>query len=72
MQRRKKLVIWRYDKKLKQREVSKALNISVGHYSNIERGKTDPSFEVLMRFRKVYPEKDILGLFEKEKSVWRH
>ena len=57
---------WRIEKRLKQGEICKALEISRGHYSNIERGIVDPSFELLMRFRNIYGTKDTLGLFEKE------
>lgn len=56
---------WRIEKRLKQGEICKVLDISRGHYSNIERGIVDPSFELLMKFRNTYGTKDTLGLFEK-------
>lgn len=74
MHKRRKLILWRIEKDLKQREVAKALGVTSSHYSNIERGIVDPSYELLMRFRAQYPITDILWLFEKEEvwSKWQH
>ena len=65
MQRRIKLLHWRIEKNLKQRDICEALEVSRGHYSNIERGLTDPSFELLIKFRNIYEVADTLSLFEK-------
>ena len=43
------------------------LNITSSHYSNIERGIADPSYELLTKFQKTFKVKDVLELFEKEK-----
>jgi transcriptional regulator with XRE-family HTH domain len=74
MHKRRKLILWRIEKDLKQREVAEALGVTSSHYSNIERGIVDPSYELLMRFRTHYAIVDILGLFEKEEvwSKWQH
>ena len=63
--RRKKLVFWRIDQRLRQKDICRKLNITAAHYSNLERGVSDPSYEVLMKFREIY-DGDILDLFEKE------
>lgn len=70
LHRRKKLVFWRIEQRLKQRELCEKLGITVPHYSNIERGLSDPSYDLLMRFRELY-NGDVLDLFEKENSKWQ-
>lgn len=72
MQRRKKLIFWRIEQRLKQKDVCEALGITTAHYSNLERGISDPSYELLMKFREVYGGDDILALFEKgEHLKWQ-
>lgn len=70
MQRRKKLIFWRIDQRLKQKEVAEKLGVTLAHYSNLERGETNPSYELLSRFRKVFNVKDVLELFEREDETW--
>lgn len=70
--RRKRLVFWRIEQRLKQKDLCNALGITTAHYSNIERGISDPSYELLMKFRKTYKVPDTLELFEKESdSKWQ-
>ena len=71
--RRKKLVFWRIEKRMKQKDVCNKLGVTPAHYSNLERGLSDPSFELLVRFRDVFEVPDVLDLFEKEKenSKWQ-
>lgn len=69
MQRRRKLILWRFETNMTQREIAKMIGITSSHYSNIERGIVDPSYEVLMKFRDTFIVKDVLDLFEKE-EVW--
>lgn len=71
MHRRKNLIFWRIEKRLKQKDVCEALGISVAHYSNLERGLSDPSYDLLIRFKEVYRINDILELFEKEYTSWQ-
>ena len=68
--RRKKLVFWRIDQRLRQKDICRKLDITAAHYSNLERGISDPSYEVLMKFRELY-DGDILDLFEKENEEWQ-
>ena len=71
MQRRKKLVFWRIEQRLKQKDLCEQLGITTAHYSNLERGLSDPSYDLLMRFRETYQVDDVLDLFEKEKVRWQ-
>lgn len=71
MQRRKKLIFWRIEKRLKQKDISEKLGITGPHYSNLERGISDPSYELLTKFREVFKVIDVLDLFEKESSKWQ-
>lgn len=71
MHRRKKLVFWRIGQRLKQKDLCDALEITTAHYSNLERGLSDPSYNLLMKFRELYSVPDVLDLFEKEKEPWQ-
>lgn len=71
LQRRKKLVFWRIEQRLKQKDLCEQLGITTAHYSNLERGLSDPSYDLLMRFRETYQVDDVLDLFEKEKVRWQ-
>lgn len=46
------------------------LGITIPHYSNLERGISDPSYDLLMKFKKVFMIDNVLELFEKEDSKW--
>ena len=50
---------------MKQKDICERLDITSAHYSNIERGISDPSYELLMKFRDLFKVNDVLGLFEK-------
>lgn len=71
MQRRKKLIFWRIEQRLRQKDLCEELGITTAHYSNLERGLSDPSYDLLMRFREIYKIDDVLGLFEKENEIWQ-
>ncbi len=71
MRRRKKLIFWRIDKRLKQKDLATILGITLAHYSNIERGVTNPSYDLLVRFRELYSNVDVIDLFEKENKTWQ-
>jgi len=71
LQRRKKLVFWRIEQRLRQKDLCKELGITTAHYSNLERGLSDPSYDLLMRFRNTYEVDDVLTLFEKENKTWQ-
>lgn len=66
MHRRKKLIFWIIEKRLKQKEIADQLGVTNGHYSSIEKGITNPSYEMLVRFQETFNVKDVLSLFEKE------
>lgn len=69
MHRRKNLIFWRIEKRLKQTEVADKLGVTNTHYSNIERGVTDPSFDLLAKFKRVFKTVDVITLFEKENDT---
>lgn len=71
MQRRKKLIFWRIEQRLRQKDICKKLDVTAAHYSNLERGISDPSYELLTKFREVFKVTDVLDLFEKENSKWQ-
>lgn len=71
LHRRKKLVFWRIEQRLKQKDLCEGLGITTAHYSNLERGISDPSYDLLMRFKELYKVDDVLDLFEKEKQTWQ-
>ena len=66
MQRRKKLIFWRIEKRLRQKDIAEKLGVTNGHYSSIEKGIVNPSYEMLSRFQEVFKVPDIISLFEKE------
>lgn len=68
--RRKNLVFWRIEQRLKQKDLCELLGITSSHYSNIERGISDPSYDLLVRFQEVFKVNNVLELFEKENSKW--
>lgn len=68
MRRRKSLIFWRIEKRMKQQEVAEKLEITTVHYSNIERGISNPSYEVLVKFRKIFKVRDVIDLFEREEN----
>ena len=71
--RRKKLVFWRIEQRLRQKDMCEKLDITTAHYSNLERGISDPSYDLLVRFKKTFNVSDVLDLFEKEEenSKWQ-
>lgn len=71
MRRRKNLVFWRIENRLKQKDICEGLNITTAHYSNLERGYSDPSYELLLKFREIYGIEDVMKLFDKEDSKWQ-
>ncbi len=66
MQRRKKLIFWRIEQRLKQKQIAEQLGVTLAHYSNMERGESNPSYELLVKFKEVFRVKDVIDLFEKE------
>lgn len=68
MQRRKKLIFWRIEKRLKQKDIAEKLGISNGHYSSIEKGIANPSYEMLVKFQDTFHVTNVIDLFEKEHS----
>lgn len=69
--KRKNLIKLRADLGLKSQEFAELLGISRQHYSNIENGKVDPTFGIIIRLEKIlndrdYVIEDIWSLFKKE------
>lgn len=68
--KRKNLVKLRADLNLKSKEFAELLEISKQHYSNIENGKVDPTFKIILKLEKMLENKgyvinDIWELFKK-------
>lgn len=72
MRKRKNLIFWRIEKGLKQVDVIKKLGISSGYYSNLERGRVNPSFPLLMKFKEIFEIDDIVELFKLSEGVGTH
>lgn len=68
MQRRKKLVFWRIEQRLRQKDMCEKLDITTAHYSNLERGVSDPSYDLLLKFREAFKVPAVLELFDKEEN----
>lgn len=66
--RRKKLKMWRVSQDLTQKEVARSLDTATSHYSLIEQGINNPSYELLVKFENVFKTENTLRLFEKEKG----
>lgn len=72
MRKRKNLIFWRIENGLKQVDVYKRLGISSGYYSNLEKGRVNPSFPLLVKFKEVFEIDDILELFKLSEGVGRY
>lgn len=71
MRRRKKLIFWRIEQRLKQKEIAERLGITLAHYSNLERGMTNPSYELLEKFKHIFKIRNVMELFEREEEPWQ-
>lgn len=67
MCKRKNLKLFRVNQDLTQEELAKKLGVSVSHYGAVERGKYDPSYKMMARFFKLYPQEGF-EVFEKEEK----
>lgn len=54
--------------KLRQEDMACKLKVSLSHYSKLEGHFVNPSFDVLLRFKQVFPEADMNNFFKKEKA----
>lgn len=70
--RRKNLIFWRIENGLKQVDVYKRLKISSGYYSNLEKGRVNPSFPLLVKFQEIFGVDDILELFKLSEGVGKY
>lgn len=50
---------------LTQKELAEKLGISSTHYSRIETGESNPSFELMESFKEAFEIEDVFKLFEK-------
>jgi transcriptional regulator with XRE-family HTH domain len=71
LHRRKNLIFWRIEQRLRQKDMCERLGVTSSHYSNLERGISDPSYDLLVRFQEVFKVNNVLELFEKENSKWQ-
>lgn len=69
MRKRKNLIFWRIENGLKQVDIYKRLGISSGYYSNLEKGRVNPSFPLLVKFKEIFEVDDILELFKLSEGV---
>lgn len=68
--KRKNLIKLRADLNLQSQELAELLEISKQHYSNIENGKVDPTFKIILKLEETlksrgYFIEDIWELFKK-------
>ncbi len=54
--------------KLRQEDMASKLKVSLSHYSKLEGNFVKPSFDVLSRFKQVFPKVDMNNFFKKEKA----
>ena len=57
------LVEFRKEQKLTQAEMAKTIDISFSHYSKIETGTRNPSFNFLVQLKLKFPEADVNDIF---------
>lgn len=62
------MIFWRIRNNLKQNEIAERLGITNAHYCNIEKAKSDPSHELLLKFKEEFKIADgeVFELFKKE------
>lgn len=62
------LIKFRKKLKLSQEEISEMLDISRPYYSDIETGKANPNYNLMVKFGEIFKNKydDIWELFKKE------
>lgn len=72
MQRRTNLRFWRITNGLKQVDIYRKLKISSGYYSNLEKGKANPSFSLLVKFKDTFDVDDVIELFRLSESGEKH
>ena len=72
MRKRKNLIFWRIENGLKQVDIIKKLGISSGYYSNLEKGRVNPSFPLLKKFKEIFEIDDIIELFKLSEGVGTH
>jgi transcriptional regulator with XRE-family HTH domain len=50
-------------------DIYKKLKISSGYYSNLEKGRVNPSFPLLVKFQEIFEVDDVIELFKLSKGV---
>ena len=65
MGKRLKLLVFRKSKGLTQKQMAEQLGITSTHYSRIETGEANPSYELILKFQEVFQTNEVLDLFEK-------
>lgn len=64
--KRTKLKLWRVANNLTQDELAKSLNTDGPRMNQIELGKRDPDYKLLVTFERVYNEPNVWELFKKD------
>ncbi len=62
---RLELLKFRKTQGLTQTQFAKILGITATHYSRIETGQSNPSFEIMEKLKINFKVEDVFGLFEK-------
>lgn len=65
MGKRIELLSFRKRHNLTQKEMAAKLAITATHYSRIETGSSNPSYEILERFKEVFGITEVFEIFEK-------
>lgn len=61
---RENLRLWKWEQNLRGYQIASRLGIDHSTWSNIESGKRDPSYRLLVRFQQEFNPCDIIKLFE--------
>lgn len=61
--KREKLQRFRQSKKLTQEQMASRLEITVAHYKALEYGQRNPSFELMERIKRIFPNANIDKIF---------
>ena len=65
MGKRLKLLVFRKEQGLLQKEIAEKLGITSSHYSRIETGEVNPSYELMETFKEVFGITEVFELFQK-------
>ena len=57
---------FRIDHDLTQEQLGNTLGVSTGYINQIELGKQNPSYKLLIKFKEIFKNEDVMKVFEKK------